>query len=129
MESVRHYNPDSSKRRFFERMQYVVAYLRGNKMPPDVANRILSFYRRQNVNQFDEKDVLGNLPKQLRVEIFDSLYIQVIQSNPLFRDSPRSFLTEVCLRLTPISFPAQQPIYQEGEHGEVGTRCKLDPSA
>ena len=55
-------NPDGSSKRFHERLQYVIAYLKNNQLPQGVAKRVITFYRWQNMNQFDEKSVLSDLP-------------------------------------------------------------------
>eukprot|EP00218_Dolichomastix_sp_CCMP3274_P012215 CAMPEP_0170135336 /NCGR_PEP_ID=MMETSP0033_2-20121228/2426_1 /TAXON_ID=195969 /ORGANISM="Dolichomastix tenuilepis, Strain CCMP3274" /LENGTH=714 /DNA_ID=CAMNT_0010370935 /DNA_START=50 /DNA_END=2194 /DNA_ORIENTATION=- len=110
-------NPDSSSRRFHEKLQYVLSYLKGNKLPRGVATRVIQFYRKQNQNQFDERSVLDGLPVQLRKEIFDTLYMSTILKVPLFRNAPDSFVTEVCLRLSPVSIPEYRTVYVSGEIG------------
>ena len=110
-------NPDSSARRFHERLQYVLAYLKNNQLPSGVAKRVITFYRWQNMNQFDEKSVLSDLPAQLRKDIFDNLYTHALQDMPIFVGCSTQFMTEVCLRMSPISFPQFQNIYCKGELG------------
>ena len=71
----------------------------------------------QNMNQFDEKSVLSDLPAQLRKDIFDNLYTHALQDMPIFVGCSTQFMTEVCLRMSPISFPQFQNIYCKGELG------------
>jgi hyperpolarization activated cyclic nucleotide-gated potassium channel 2 len=110
-------NPDSSARRFHERLQYVLAYLKNNQLPAGVAKRVITFYRWQNMNQFDEKSVLSDLPAQLRKDIFDNLYTGALQDVPIFAGCSSQFMTEISLRMSPISFPQFQNVYCQGELG------------
>lgn len=110
-------NPDSSARRFRERLQYVLTYLKSNQLPNCVAKRVITFYRWQNMNQFDEKSVLADLPVQLRKEIFDNLYANSLDGVPIFKGCSIQFMTEVCLRMSPISYPQFHPVYCQGELG------------
>jgi len=110
-------NPDSSARRFRERLQYVLSYLKNNQLPAGVAKRVITFYRWQNMNQFDEKSVLADLPVQLRKDIFDNLYTDVLADVPIFKGCSNQFMTEVCLRMSPVSYPQFHPVYCQGELG------------
>ena len=110
-------NPDSSARRFRERLQYVLSYLKNNQLPSGVAKRVITFYRWQNMNQFDEKSVLADLPVQLRKDIFDNLYTDALKGVPIFKGCSNQFMTEVCLRMSPISYPQFHPVYCQGELG------------
>ena len=110
-------NPDSSARRFHERLQYVLAYLKNNQLPAGVAKRVITFYRWQNMNQFDEKSVLSDLPAQLRKDIFDNLYTDALKDVPIFGGCSSQFMTELSLRMSPISFPQFQNVYCQGELG------------
>ena len=110
-------NPDSSARRFHERLQYVLAYLKNNQLPSGVAKRVITFYRWQNMNQFDEKSVLSDLPAQLRKDIFDNLYTDALKDVAIFSGCSSQFMTEVSLRMAPISFPQFQTVYCKGELG------------
>ena len=110
-------NPDSSARRFQDRLQYVLAYLKNNQLPAGVAKRVITFYRWQNMNQFDEKSVLSDLPAQLRKDIFDNLYTDALLDVPIFRTCTSQFMTEVSLRMSPISFPQFHNVYCQGELG------------
>ena len=110
-------NPDSSARRFHERLQYVLAYLKNNQLPAGVAKRVITFYRWQNMNQFDEKSVLSDLPAQLRKDIFDNLYTDGLKDIPIFAGCSSQFMTEISLRMSPISFPQLQNVYCQGELG------------
>jgi hyperpolarization activated cyclic nucleotide-gated potassium channel 2 len=110
-------NPDSSSKRFHERLQYVIAYLKNNQLPNGVAKRVITFYRWQNMNQFDEKSVLSDLPPSLRKDIFDNLYTDALVGVPIFKSMSNQFITEVCLRMSPISFPQFHSVYGQGELG------------
>ena len=110
-------NPDSSARRFHERLQYVLAYLKSNQLPTGVAKRVITFYRWQNMNQFDEASVLSDLPAQLRKDIFDNLYHDSLTPVAIFTGCSSQFMTEVSLRMSPISFPQFQNVYCQGELG------------
>ena len=110
-------NPDSSARRFNERLQYVLAYLKNNQLPTGVAKRVITFYRWQNMNQFDEKSVLSDLPAQLRKDIFDNLYTGALKDIPIFSECSSQFMTEISLRMSPISYPQFQNVYCQGELG------------
>ena len=69
------------------------------------------------MNQFDEKSVLSDLPAQLRKDIFDNLYTDALLDVPIFRTCTSQFMTEVSLRMSPISFPQFHNVYCQGELG------------
>ena len=69
------------------------------------------------MNQFDEKSVLSDLPAQLRKDIFDNLYTGALQDVPIFAGCSSQFMTEISLRMSPISFPQFQNVYCQGELG------------
>ena len=110
-------SPDSSARRFQDRMHYVITYLKNNKLPQTVSKRVIHYYRWQNKNQFDEKAILHDLPAQLRKEIFDNMYNGWLDDIILFNGATSQFMNEVCLRISPVSFPQYQVVYSEGELG------------
>ena len=72
----------------------MLSYLKNNQLPAAVAKRVITFYRWQNMNQFDEKSVLSDLPVQLRKEIFDNLYNDALDRVPIFRGCSVQFMTE-----------------------------------
>ena len=69
------------------------------------------------MNQFDEKSVLSDLPPSLRKDIFDNLYTGALVGVPIFKNMSNQFITEVCLRMSPISFPQFHSVYGQGELG------------
>jgi CRP-like cAMP-binding protein len=69
------------------------------------------------MNQFDEKSVLSDLPAQLRKDIFDNLYTDSLNDVPIFKGCSSQFMTELSLRMSPISFPQFQNVYCQGELG------------
>jgi CRP-like cAMP-binding protein len=69
------------------------------------------------MNQFEEKSVLSDLPAQLRKDIFDNLYRDALKDAPIFGGCSAQFMTEVSLRMSPISFPQFQKVYCQGELG------------
>lgn len=95
-------------------MRLVLGYLSENKLPPDLAARVLAFYRKQNHSNAG-KAVLDGLPYVLRSEVFDVMYKKIIKQAPLFENCPSRIINQVCTRLKPINFPQGRYIYHMGE--------------
>ena len=109
-------NPDSSSKRFHERLQYVIAYLKNNQLPQGVAKRVITSTVAKHEPIRREERAVGPTPS-LRKDIFDNLYTDALVGVPIFKDMSNQFITEVCLRMSPISFPQFHSVYGQGELG------------
>lgn len=63
---------------------------------------------------FGEREVLLGMPYDLRSQVMEFLYRDIMSTNPIFADAEKVFVTEVCSRLVPISFSGGSYIYQKG---------------
>ncbi|KAH8073911.1 voltage-gated potassium channel [Aureococcus anophagefferens] len=78
--------------------------------------------RKQNSRQYVDRDMLGALPKQLRVEIYDYLrpYRDTILVAPIFSGCRERFVNHICIALCPITFPVGDHVYDKGDVAEEG---------
>ena len=95
----------------------MLAYLKNNQLPAGVAKRVITFYRWQNMNQFDEKSVLSEICPRSCVRISSTTCTRARYRMPIFAGCSSQFMTEISLRMSPISFPQFQNVYCQGELG------------
>ena len=124
---------DLSKKAHGHKMEAVAAFIRDNQLPQEYYKEILGFFRKQHVTGYDRRALLNDMPYHLRKKILYHAYADVIRKTPLFdvdggsgkqsdgdeNASPDDhvFVTELCSRLRPVSYPSGQLIYQRGEIG------------
>ena len=116
---------DLSKKAHTQKMEAVSAFIRDNQLPQEYYKEMLAFFRKQKVAGYDRRALLNDLPYRLRKKILYHTYSDVIAKTPLFDVDDDSgdgsdnhvFVTELCSRLRPVSYPSGQLIYQRGEIG------------
>jgi hyperpolarization activated cyclic nucleotide-gated potassium channel 2 len=110
---------DLSKKAHAQKMEAVAAFIRDNQLPQEYYKEVLGFFRKQHVVGYDRRALLNDMPYWLRKKIMFYTYKAVIEKTPLFDvdDSVDAhvFVTELCSRLRPVSYPSGQIIYQRGE--------------
>jgi hyperpolarization activated cyclic nucleotide-gated potassium channel 2 len=110
---------DLSKKAHAQKMEAVAAFIRDNQLPQEYYKEVLGFFRKQHVVGYDRRALLNDMPYWLRKKIMFYTYKAVIEKTPLFDVDDgvdaHVFVTELCSRLRPVSYPSGQIIYQRGE--------------
>lgn len=110
---------DLSKKAHAHKMEAVAAFIRDNQLPQEYYKEVLGFFRKQHVVGYDRRALLNDMPYWLRKKILFFSYADVIKKTPLFDvdgdGDAHVFVTELCSRLRPVSYPSGQIIYQRGE--------------
>ena len=110
---------DLSKKAHAQKMEAVAAFIRDNQLPQEYYKEVLGFFRKQHVVGYDRRALLNDMPYWLRKKIMYYTYKAVIEKTPLFDVDDgvdaHVFVTELCSRLRPVSYPSGQIIYQRGE--------------
>ena len=110
---------DLSKKAHAHKMEAVAAFIRDNQLPQEYYKEVLGFFRKQHVVGYDRRALLNDMPYWLRKKILFFSYADVIKKTPLFDvdddGDAHVFVTELCSRLRPVSYPSGQMIYQRGE--------------
>ena len=112
---------DLSKKAHAQKMEAVAAFIHDNQLPQEHYKEMLGFFRKQRVVGYDRRALLNDMPFWLRKKILYHAYAEVIEKTPLFDVDDGTdaavFITELCSRLRPVSYPSGQMIYQRGEIG------------
>ena len=112
---------DLSKKAHAQKMEAVAAFIHDNQLPQEYYKEMLGFFRKQKVVGYDRRTLLSDMPFWLRKKILFHTYAEVIEKTPLFDvddgGDAHVFITELCSRLRPVSYPSGQIIYQRGEIG------------
>ena len=113
-------NANPSKKAHSEKMDKVSAFVRDNNLPREFLKDVLGFFRKQSTHPYDQQQILMELPYNLRRKLLMHQYGHIIYKVPLFDvDGDGSlddhvFVTELCMRMTLVSFMNEQMIYQIG---------------
>ncbi|KAH8095508.1 voltage-gated potassium channel [Aureococcus anophagefferens] len=103
------------------KIERIMAYLRANSLPMDLAQRVIRHVRQQNSRQSEDRAVLEALPRQLRGEIFLNLYEEHVRTVPLFNGVGPAFVADICAKLSPLTIPAGEVVYGVGDLADEGT--------
>jgi len=109
---------DAATKAQAERMETVKVFLRDTKMPAALRAPVLAFFKKQRVKSYDTRQVLGQLPFELRSRVVKHLYEEDIKNAPVLgfrRDD--IFITDLCMRIQMYSVSAYTYVYQSGETG------------
>jgi len=108
---------DLSKQAANRRIDLVSAFVRDRTMGKVLRMQVLSFFRKQQVVAYDEREFLHQMPYQIRSEVLRHCYGDIVQSVPMFQGASDVFITEVLFCLEPKIFVAGVMITQKGEVG------------
>ena len=114
-------DPDTFERKQQAKIERIMAYLRANSLPMDLAQRVIRHVRQQNSRQSEDRAVLEALPRQLRGEIFLNLYEEHVRTVPLFNGVGPAFVADICAKLSPLTIPAGEVVYGVGDLADEGT--------
>ncbi|KAH8084383.1 voltage-gated potassium channel [Aureococcus anophagefferens] len=113
-------DPDTFERKQQAKIERIMAYLRANSLPMDLAQRVIRHVRQQNSRQSEDRAVLEALPRQLRGEIFLNLYEEHVRTVPLFNGVGPAFVADICAKLSPLTIPAGEVVYGVGDLADEG---------
>ena len=113
-------NIDSARADYRNRMEEVRNYMRINKIPAPLQDRVKSYYHylwetRQAVTSIDFK---SRLPKTLQLEISLFLNREILEKVSLFKNADEIFIHEVIEELEPLVFLPGDFIIRQGEWGD-----------
>ena len=101
-------NPERHQRKHQERLHAVMSYLRANRIPSDIARRVMAHVRNQNARQGEDRAVLADLPNQLRVEVFEQLYFNLLETMHVFRGAGGGFHPAALHQAAPDQLPRRR---------------------
>ena len=118
-------DPDTFERKQQARIDRMMAYLRANRLPPQLSARVVRHVRQQNSRQTEDRAVLTELPRQLRSDICLHLYESFMLSVPLFSHAANTythhaFVSDVCTKVVPLTIPVSEMVYGAGDVAEEG---------
>mgnify|MGYP006268272523 CR=1 FL=1 len=113
-------NIDIAKKQYMEKMDRVNTFLRYRNMPDDLTKRIGDYYDYlwESRRGYDEAEIIGDLPVNLRVQVAQVLHQDIITKVPMFQGASPAFLRDVILSLQPGVFTPGDYVVQKGDIGE-----------
>jgi len=113
-------NLDSAKASYWSRVETVNQYLRSRRVTPELNQQVRNYYdyiwvRFRGMN---ERNLLGDLPTPIRLEIFLQLTRELIDKVPLFRHCTPALRNVLLMALKPQIHVPNSIITREGEIGD-----------
>jgi len=113
-------NIDSARADFRNRVEEIRNYMRINKIPTPIQNRVKNYYNylwetRQGITNVNLK---STLPRTLRLEISLFLNREILDKVSLFKNTDEVFISEVIEELEPLVFLPGDFIIRQGEWGD-----------
>eukprot|EP00940_MAST-03C_sp_MAST-3C-sp2_P000337 g337.t1 len=109
---------DVHSRRYHERMDNIVSYMRLRNFPRQLSRRVLRYYRHyfEKKTALDERAILKDLSASLRAEVSNFL-IDSIRDKEIFRNLPNDIQTRLFAALRPERFLLGEVIHETGDAG------------
>ena len=105
-----------SRKAFNEKMDMVASFVGDSRLPSELRNRVLRYFRRQEVHAYNESEILGELPFVERMDFLWYSYGELIMMVPIFREANRMFLGEVMNALEPLNLqPGCMVTFRRGD--------------
>ena len=108
-------NLDLSSQAHRMKMDAVSTYVRERALPKELRKEMLLFFRVQKVSAYNESELLGEVPMDLRSAIIHYVYGRQIGKCSLLRNCSKHFLTEMFARMVPQTYIRGTIIYRKGE--------------
>lgn len=113
-------NLDVARADFIKKIESVKVYLDNKKIPKELQEKILSYYRylwdkKKNVS---DENPLSDLPTSLSLEIMLYLNRDMLMKVDLFKNSQEFFVREAIQMLKPLIFLPEDYIIRQGEYGD-----------
>lgn len=112
-------NLDAAKARYREKLDQIQTYMRENKIPPNLQQKIRDYYQYRWLENRDIRDyhILEELPYPLRTKVALQLHKEVIEKVPIFQGATAHFVEEIVMALKPEILPPNEYIIREGNMG------------
>lgn len=113
-------NLDVSRSSYQKRLEEVNAYLRAQRIPPELQDRVRDYYSYLWVKQrgVSASAILEDIPRSLSQEILMFLNREVVNRVELFRGADELFIREAVQLLKPRVFLPEEYIIRQGEFGD-----------
>eukprot|EP00242_Pyramimonas_sp_CCMP2087_P017362 CAMPEP_0198200140 /NCGR_PEP_ID=MMETSP1445-20131203/3190_1 /TAXON_ID=36898 /ORGANISM="Pyramimonas sp., Strain CCMP2087" /LENGTH=680 /DNA_ID=CAMNT_0043870107 /DNA_START=189 /DNA_END=2234 /DNA_ORIENTATION=+ len=100
-----------------QKMLQVEQWAKDLRLSKPTRVRLLTFYRRQSSKPYSEKELLMQLPFEMRSLIVKHMYASLIDKVPFFKDADMVFRTQLCVGFKGLTLMPRRYIYLQGEHG------------
>ena len=112
-------NIDVAKSSFQDRLERIQTFLRFRDIPPDLQHRVRNYfdYLWESRRGYEEKDILGDLPENLRTEIAYHINKDVLEKVPILKGVGEELLRDIVSKLEPVVFLPGDIIVRQGETG------------
>ncbi len=113
-------NLDVSRSSYQRRLEEVNAYLRAQRIPPELQDRVRDYYSYLWTKQrgVSASAILDDIPRSLSQEILMFLNREVVNRVELFRGADELFIREAVQLLKPRVFLPEEYIIRQGEFGD-----------
>ena len=108
-------NMDLSQQAHRVKMDAVSTYVRERSLPKDLRKEMLLFFRVQKVSAYNESELLGEVPMDLRSAIIHYVYGRHMEKCSLKKKCSKHFLTEMFARMIPQTYISGTVIFRKGE--------------
>jgi hypothetical protein len=110
-------NLDISRVTFQEKLNTINSFIKYKKLPPQLANRIRSYYINlwENKHGIDETEIWNQLPSGIKIDVSMFLHNHLISVVPFFKNAPEELKREVVLELKPVYYMKGDVIFREGD--------------
>ena len=112
-------NLDADKARYRQKLDQIQIYMRENKIPHKLQQKIGEYYQYIWIENRDLRDyyILEELPYPLKTKLALQLHKEVIEKVPIFQGSTPQFIEEIVMALKPEILPPNEYIIREGNWG------------
>jgi len=112
-------NIDAAQARYREKLDQIQTYMRENKIPPKLQQKIRDYYQYRWIENRDIRDyhILEELPHPLKMKLALQLHKEVIEKVPIFQGANLQFVEEIVMALKPEILPPNEYIIREGNWG------------
>ncbi len=113
-------NLDVARAAYQRRMEEINSYLRSQKIPPHLQERVKDYYSYlwEQKRSVTERTVLEDLPSSLSLEILMHQNRGLVERLQVFEGADEVFIREAVQKLRPRVFLPQEYIVRQGEYGD-----------
>ncbi|KAI8825136.1 uncharacterized protein EV422DRAFT_247023 [Fimicolochytrium jonesii] len=100
-------------------VNFIKQYMRKKGFPPELQQKVLEHKRFEwaRTQGMREEDLFMALPKVMREEVFNFLYLELVRNVPLFKDMDDAFYSAATAMLKPLAVSRDAYIFKEGNDG------------
>ena len=110
---------DTAEHDFRGKKNLVLRFLSLRSVPDEIIERTLAYYKHQWIQTqgFDEFEIMQELPRSIRADVYLHLYAEMLAKVPLFADCEDSFVRALVTKLQARYYPAREDIVRVGDVG------------